>query len=131
MTDNKICVQYSDIINLQAKLTDNEGLVTPNNISGRTITFQLLSGTTVLRSKSATTNASGVAVDTFKVEQAPGLYTVKTIFAGDSYFNGSNDQDNCEVKQEDAIVEYNGSQYFTTASATTYEWLSNIGCFNK
>jgi Fe-S cluster assembly iron-binding protein IscA len=119
MTDNKIVVQYSDIINLQAKLTDNEGLVTPNNISGRTIIFQLLSGTTVLRSKSATTNASGVAVDTFKVEQAPGAYTVKTIFAGDSYFNGSNDQDNCEVKQEDAVVEYNGSQYFTTSSATT------------
>jgi hypothetical protein len=119
MIDGKICVQYSDIINLQAKLTDNEGLLTPNNISNRTITFQLLSGTTVLRSKSATTNASGVAVDTFKVEQAPGLYTVKTIFAGDSYFNGSNDQDNCEVKQEDAIVEYNGSQYFTTPSSTS------------
>src|SRR4029077_8783675 len=94
-------------------------LPTPNNISGRTITFQLLSGTTVLRSKSATTNASGVAIDTFKIEQAPGLYSVKTIFAGDGYFNGSNDQDNCEVKQEDAIVEYNGSQYFTTPSATT------------
>ncbi|HET9278420.1 MAG TPA: T9SS type A sorting domain-containing protein, partial [Flavitalea sp.] len=119
MVDNKICVQYSDIINLQAKLTDNEGLVTPNNISGRSITFQLLSGTTVLRSKSATTNANGVAVDTFKIEQAPGLYSVKTIFTGDAYFNGSNDQDNCEVKQEDAIVEYNGSQYFTTASSTT------------
>ncbi|HWN88411.1 MAG TPA: T9SS type A sorting domain-containing protein, partial [Chitinophagaceae bacterium] len=119
MVDSKICVQYSDIINLQAKLTDYEGLVTPNNISGRTITFQLLSGTTVLRSKSATTNASGVVVDTFKIEQAPGMYSVKTIFAGDAYFNGSNDQDNCEVKQEDVIVEYNGSQYFTTASSTT------------
>ena len=119
MTDSKICVQYSDIINLQAKLTDNEGLPIPNNISGRTITFQLLSGTTVLRSKTATTDANGVAIDTFKVEQAPGLYSVKTIFAGDGYFNGSNDQDNCEVKQEDADVEYNGSQYFTTSSSTT------------
>ena len=119
MIDNKICVQYSDIINLQAKLTDNEGLVTPNNISGRTITFQLLSGTTVLRSKSAITNSNGIAVDTFKIEQAPGLYSVKTIFTGDAYFNGSTDQDNCEVKEEDAIVEYNGSQYFTTASSTT------------
>jgi hypothetical protein len=58
-------------------------------------------------------------VDTFKVEQAPGLYSVKTIFAGDGYFSGSNDQDNCEVKQEDVIVEYNGSQYFTTSSSTT------------
>jgi hypothetical protein len=119
VTDNKIVVQYSDIINLQAKLTDNEGLLTPNNISGRTITFQLLSGTTVVRSETVTTNANGIAIDTFKVEQAPGAYSVKTIFAGDSYFNGSNDQDNCEVKQEDAIVEYNGSQYFTTASSTT------------
>ncbi|HEV8269804.1 MAG TPA: T9SS type A sorting domain-containing protein, partial [Chitinophagaceae bacterium] len=119
MIDSKIWVQYSDIINLQAKLTDNEGLATPNNISGRTITFQMLSGTTVLRSKTATTNANGVAVDTFKVEQAPGLYSVKTIFAGDGYFSGSNDQDNCEVKQEDVIVEYNGSQYFTTSSSTT------------
>jgi hypothetical protein len=54
MIDSKIWVQYSDIINLQAKLTDNEGLATPNNISGRTITFQMLSGTTVLRSKTAT-----------------------------------------------------------------------------
>gem|GEM_PF-6647183 len=119
MIDNKICVQYSDIINLQAKLTDNEGLVTPNNISGRTITFQLLSGTTLLRSKNATTNTAGVAVDSFKIDQAPGMYKVKTIFTGDSYFNGSYDLDDCEVKQEDALVEYNGSQYFTTASATT------------
>ena len=119
MTDNKICVQYSDIINLQAKLTDNEGLATPNNISGRTITFQLLSGPTVLRSKNATTNASGVAIDSFKIEQAPGMYLVKAIFAGDAYFNGNYDQENCEVKQEDAIVDYNGSQYFTTASSTT------------
>ena len=118
MTNNKIGVQYSDIINLQAKLTDNEGLATPNNISGRTITFQLLNGTTVLRSKNATTDPNGIANDTFKVEQAPGSYIIKAIFAGDSYYSGCYDQDNCDINQEDAIVEYNGSQYFTTPSPT-------------
>jgi len=120
MSNNRIGVQYSDIINLQAELTDNEGLATPNYISGRTIKFQLLNGTTVLRSKTATTDANGIAIDTFKVEQVPGSYIIKAIFAGDSYFTACSDQDNCEINQEDAIVEYNGSQYFTTASPTSY-----------
>ena len=120
-TENKICVQYSDTIELSALLTDDEGLQTANVISGRTVIFQLLNGSTVLRFKTATTDADGIARDTFKLDEAPGInYSIKTIFAGDDYFNGDTDQDAMHVKQENALLAYIGSQYFTTPSATSY-----------
>ena len=121
MVNNKVCVQYSDIINLSALLTDNEG-GTPSNISGRTVTFQLWFGAALLRSKPAITNAGGIAQDTFKVAQPAGDYVIKTVFAGDDYFTGSSDQDDCKIKEEDAEVQYSGNTYFSTLSATNYNY---------
>lgn len=118
-SSGQVDVQYSDIISLRAKLTDNEGLATPNNISGRTLTFQLLSSTNVVvRTKTVQTNASGEATDTLKVEQAPGTYSVRVLFAGDDYFSSSQDSDPCIVRQENADFVYSGSLYFTTPSAS-------------
>ena len=121
LVSNKVCVQYSDTVQVSALLTDDEGLAIPNAITGRTVVFQLLNGSTVLRSKTGTTDVNGIVADTFKIDEAPGInYSIKTIFAGDTYFAGDNDQDAMDVKQENALVAYIGSQYFTTPSSSNY-----------
>lgn len=113
-----LSVQYSDIINLSATLTDNEGAPV-SNISGRSLIFELVNASSVVvRTKTATTNASGVAQDTLKVEQAPGSYTVRVRFTGDAKFNSSQDNDGCTVNQENSDFVYSGSSYFTTPAST-------------
>jgi len=120
LTSNRVFVQYSDTIQLSALLTDDEGLVTPNVISGKSVVFQLWNGSTLIRSKTTTTGIDGVARDTFKVDEAPGTaYYVKSVFAGDNYFAGDADSDDITVKREDARVTYTGAVFAATGSTTS------------
>jgi hypothetical protein len=101
--------QYSDQVNLSAKLVDVEGL----NVQGKLITFTI--GT---QKTTATTDNTGIASTTLILTQDPALdYTVKAEFGEDGSYLGSEDSDNFDVNQEDAIVEYTGQSLQATESS--------------
>jgi hypothetical protein len=71
----------SKSITLSAQVTDDLGQA----VAGRTVVFTL--GTQTI---SATTNGSGIASATIKLNQKHGSYTVAAAFAGDVKYGGSN-----------------------------------------
>ena len=106
--------QYSDYVDLSATLTD---ALSGNPIEGKTITFTIGS-----RSGSAVTNAAGEASTTFRIGQAPGNYTVESVFADDDpCWLGSADSDAFEILQEDARVTYIGATFASTSSSSSGE----------
>jgi len=106
-----ITVQYSDVVNLSAKLVD---MVSGSGVSGKTISFKI--GT---QSATGITDAVGVAIATLTITQAPGNYTVKSDFIGDGSYLASSDLDNFTITKENANVTYTGMPYFSTASSSS------------
>ena len=103
--------QYSDQQVLTATLIDQ---LTNTALGGKTISFAI--GT---QSTTAVTNASGVATTTLVITQNPApAYFVATSFAGDGSFVASSDNDAFDITQEDALVEYTGSEFASTGTAT-------------
>jgi len=101
--------QYSDVATLKATLLDGSVAV-PN----KTITFTIGS-----QSTTATTGANGVASTTLKITQANGSYSVKSSFAGDANYGGSNDSDPFTVTKENASAYFTGDIFAQTSSATS------------
>jgi len=96
--------QYSDGIDLSAKLTSGSA----GGLSGKTITFKLLSGTTTVASATVASDASGVAKTTLTLSQAPGTYTVSAAWAGDASYVSSSDSKSFTISLEDATLAYSG-----------------------
>ncbi|MCK9411769.1 MAG: HYR domain-containing protein [Prolixibacteraceae bacterium] len=103
--------QYSDQTDLSATLIDN---VSGLGVSGKTITFTIGS-----QSTTAVTNASGVAIANLVITQAPGTYNVLSAFAGDGSYLASSDSDPFPITQEDARVNFTGTQLVATQSSTS------------
>ena len=108
--------QYSDKQLLTATLIDN---LTNSGISGKTISFSFILGTQTITSVTAVTDASGIATVDLILTQAPGSYTLSSIFEGDGTYTNSSDSDPFTIKQEDARATYTGVLYAATSSATS------------
>jgi hypothetical protein len=85
-------VQYGDVANLSAKLT-NEAGDTP--VAGKTLTFSIAGA-----SASGTTGADGVARATLTHNKTAGSYPLTVTFAGDDSFKTSTLSGTLVVKQE-------------------------------
>jgi hypothetical protein len=113
-------VQYSDEVTLSAHLTDISGATPSISLAGRTIRFQVGS-----QSTTATTNAIGAATTVLKVTQKPtvvvpvSVYSVRDTFFTDMDYLGSTDLDTFRINKEDAFLEYNGIEYFSTPNSST------------
>ncbi|TVZ58856.1 putative secreted protein (Por secretion system target) [Flavobacteriaceae bacterium MAR_2010_105] len=108
--------QYSDSVDLSATLTDD---VSGNGLDGKTITFTI--GT---QSTTAITNVNGVASTTLILTQDPAnSYTVQSEFLEDASYLGSTDDDDFDIVQEDAIVDYTGQTLQATPSSNSSEAL--------
>jgi len=73
---------------LSASVVDDHG----QPVAGRVVSFTLGS-----QSINATTNASGVASATIKLNQHQGVYTVSAAFAGDSKYTGSSNSQSFSI----------------------------------
>ncbi|WP_407521112.1 HYR domain-containing protein [Lacibacter sp. MH-610] len=105
--------QYSDVQTLTARLTDN--LAGGAGIAGRTVTFTIGSQTV-----SAVTNTSGIATASLTLNQNPDLaYTVAVSFAGDGTYLQGSDSDPFDILDEDARVDYTGTQFAATANVSS------------
>jgi hypothetical protein len=105
--------QYSDVQTLTARLTDN--LAGGAGIAGRTVTFMIGSQTV-----SAVTNTSGIATASLTLNQNPDLaYTVAVSFAGDGTYLQASDSDPFDILDEDARVDYTGTQFAATANVSS------------
>ena len=106
-----VTIQYSDKVDLSSTLVD---IVSGLGVSGMTITFTIGS-----QSTTAVTNASGVAIANLVITQAPGTYNVLSAFAGDGSYLASSDSDPFPITQEDARVNFTGTQLVATQSSTS------------
>jgi hypothetical protein len=107
-------VQYSDQVDLSAVLMDVSDEGNPVPVVGKTITFEI--GT---QEATAVTDAVGIASTTLIITQAPGSYTVSSVFAEDGSYLGSSDSDVFSITKEDAIVDYIGTEVQATVSANS------------
>ena len=104
--------QYSDSVNLSATLIDD---VSGSGVQGKTITFNIGS-----QSTTAVTDGSGIAAATLILTQDPAvIYTVKSEFLEDASYLSSTDEDNFDITQEDAIVEYTGQSLQATQGSNS------------
>ena len=106
---------YSDVVTLSAKLTDETDSSSPVNLSGRTISFTIGS-----QSTTASTDSNGVATTTLTLTQkATATYTVYTSYAGDATYAGANDSDPFTINREQATIEYTGDTLKSTGSTAS------------
>ncbi|MDP2890980.1 MAG: Ig-like domain repeat protein, partial [Bacteroidota bacterium] len=101
--------QYSDVINLQATLLNGSGV----GLDNQTITFKV-----GIQPITATTNASGVAANTLKLDQNPNTTTtdnVRATFAGGTFggitYESMYKEKPFDVVKENAIVDYTGPEF--------------------
>jgi hypothetical protein len=73
---------YNNIVNLTAKLSDNNGKL----VSGKTVSFTLNG----IKIGNAVTNSNGVATLKYTLKQTPGTYKIKAIFAGNENYTTFN-----------------------------------------
>lgn len=93
---------FNDIVTLAADLVVS-GTTAP--VPGATVNFKL--GT---QGCSATTNASGHAVCSFRLNQHPGAYNVTAAYAGDAAYDASGDASvGFTITQEESKVTYTGA----------------------
>jgi len=107
-------VQYSDQVDLSAVLMDVSDEDNPVPVVGKTITFEI-----GIQSTTALTDQDGIASTTLVIIQAPGNYTVSSVFEEDDSYLGSSDDDEFTITKEDAIVDYIGTEVQATVSATS------------
>ena len=105
--------QYSDQINLSAKLIDD---FTGLGLPGKTLTFTL--GT---QSTMAITDVTGTASSTLILNQPPSVlgywYDVVVEFTGDAIYKESDSSDPFDLQKEDARATYTGVMYVSTSSS--------------
>jgi len=107
----ELSTQYSDLVNLSAVLTNNNG----NGIPNESVSFTIGS-----QSVSTITNVNGIATATLIVVQDPTpSYNVITSYTGDQCYQSSSDNDALDITQENAIVEYTGHMVQATAPNST------------
>jgi len=106
---------YSDVVTLRAKLTDETDPSSPVALSGRTITFTIGS-----QSATASTDALGVASTTLTLTQkATATYTVDSSYAGDATYTSASDSDPFTINREKATIEYTGDTLKSTGSTAS------------
>ncbi|OGO39459.1 MAG: hypothetical protein A2W35_18405 [Chloroflexi bacterium RBG_16_57_11] len=96
--------QYSDPVTLLATLTDNGG----GSLQGTMLPQKSVSFTIGSQTASGTTNTAGLAQTSITLNQAVGIPSGNTNFAGDSLYLGSSDSDPLQVIHENAYIEYTG-----------------------
>jgi len=103
--------QYSDQADLSATLIDT---VSGDGVEGKTITFTIGS-----QSTTGVTNETGLATATLILTQSPiPTYNVLTTFAGDGSYVNSSNSDGFDITQENAVVNYIGTEITATQSTT-------------
>jgi hypothetical protein len=103
--------QYSDLAGLAASLYDP---LNSAGIAGETLRFTV--GSQVV---DGVTNVSGFATSSgLTIDQSPGAYTVHVSFAGSALYVASTQTQAYTVVPEDALADYAGAVYASTACAT-------------
>lgn len=113
-TENVYTVQYSDKVTLTATLTDDCKTGVDALISGRSVILSIGTQTQTV------TTVNGVASYEFTITQEPGTVQAQASFAADCpYDAAATIQHGFSITQEDAIVDYIGTEVQATVSATS------------
>lgn len=102
---------YHDAFTASGTLLDDDG----DAVSGRSVSFQLGASD----SCSATTNGSGVASCSIVPSQAAGTYSLASTFAGDAYYEDSDDSDSFEITHEESTTTFTGPTVILAGSGAT------------